>query len=317
MPSPLRARSLVRPEIEQKINALMARMTLTEKIGQLNQIGTSIYGGDLAKMAAANRPLIKTGRVGSILSLSGAAALNALQKVAVEESRLGIPLIFGYDVIHGLRTVTPIPLGEAAAWDPDLSREAAAMAAKEARAAGIHWTFAPMVDIARDPRWGRIAEGAGEDTYLGCALARARVEGFQGKKFGDPNYVAACAKHFAAYGGAEGGRDYNTVQMSEQLFRDVYLPPFTAAVNAGAGTIMCAFHDLNGVPCTGNRFLLTRILREELGFDGLVVSDYASIHEMIAHGFTANRAAAARLAVTAGTDMDMGTNIYVEHLAGP
>jgi beta-glucosidase len=314
MPAPVKATLPVSPSIERKVSALLARMTLAEKVGQLNQIGTSIYGGDLKKMVRKNRPLIKSGGLGSILSIFGAAAINTLQKIAVEESRLGIPLIFGYDVIHGLRTITPIPLAESAGWDPALVEAAAAMAAREARAVGLHWTFAPMVDIARDPRWGRIAEGAGEDTHLGCVLARARVKGFQGQDLAAPDRVAACVKHFAAYGGAEGGRDYNTVSMSEQQFREVYLPPFAAALNAGAATVMTAFHDFNGVPCTGSRFLFTRVLRAELGFAGFVVSDCYAVAEMIAHGFAADRADAGAKAVNAGTDMDMASHIYHEHL---
>jgi beta-glucosidase len=293
-------------EIEQKIDALVARMTLEEKLGQLQQLGGDVGG----KAEAALLELARKGLLGSTLGVRGARNANELQRAAVEGSRLKIPLIFGFDVIHGYRTIFPIPLGEAASWEPALAERSAYVAATEARAAGVQWTFAPMVDVARDARWGRIAEGAGEDAYLGSQMARARVRGFQGSDYSAPDRVAACAKHFAAYGAAESGRDYNTTDMSEQRLREVYLPPFKAAVDAGVATLMSAFNDLNGVPSSGNHFTLTKILRGEWGFDGFVVSDYTSVAEMIAHGYAADGADAARLSLTAGVDMEMVSRLY-------
>jgi beta-glucosidase len=231
----------------------------------------------------------------------------------VTESRLKIPLIFGFDVIHGYRTIFPIPLGEAASWDPAAVERAASIAAAEARAAGVHWTFAPMVDIARDPRWGRIAEGSGEDPYLGSLMARARVRGFQGSDFSAKDKVVACAKHWVAYGAAEAGRDYNTTDVSERSLREVYFPPFKAAVDAGVGTFMSAFNDLNGVPSSANPFTLTEVLRNEWKFDGFVVSDYTSVEELIKHGIAANGAEAAREALSAGVDMEMVSRLYNKH----
>lgn len=298
-----------RDDVERKVEALLARMTLEEKLGQLQQ-----SGGDVA--GKAQPPLFESaraGRLGSTLGVRGAANANELQRAAVEGTRLKIPLIFGFDVIHGYRTIFPIPLGEAASWDPAVAERSAHVAAAEARAAGLHWTFAPMVDVARDARWGRVAEGAGEDPYLGAALARARVRGFQGPDYSAHDRVVACAKHFAAYGAAEGGRDYNVTDMSEQRLREVYLPPFKAAVDAGVATLMSAFNDVNGVPATGNRFLLTKILRGEWGFDGFVVSDYTSVQEMIAHGYAADGADAARLALSSGVDMEMVGSLYNQH----
>ncbi|MDZ7265476.1 MAG: glycoside hydrolase family 3 C-terminal domain-containing protein, partial [candidate division KSB1 bacterium] len=251
----------------------------------------------------------------SFLNIRGAELYNKLQKIAVNESRLGIPLIVGNDVIHGYRTIVPIPLAEAASWDPELVARTAAMAAKEAAVSGTQWTFAPMVDIARDPRWGRIAEGSGEDPYLGAVLAQARVRGFQGQQLSDPFAVVACPKHFVGYGAAEGGRDYNTVDMSLQTLRDVYLPPFKAAVIAGAGTIMSAFNELNGLPASANGFTLNRILRDEWGFEGFVVSDWNSIGELLNHGIAADPAEAGRKALVAGVDMDMMGFVYINHLA--
>jgi beta-glucosidase len=292
--------------IEGKIDALVARMTLEEKLGQLQQLG-----GDTGGRAEPGLlELARRGVLGSTLGVRGARNTNELQRAAVEGSRLKIPLIFGFDVIHGYRTIFPIPLGEAASWDPTVAERAAYVAATEARAAGVHWTFAPMVDVARDARWGRIAEGAGEDTYLGSAMARARVHGFQGSDYSAPDRVVACAKHFVAYGAAEAGRDYNTTDMSEQRLREVYLPPFKAAVDAGVGTLMSAFNDLNGVPASGNHFTLTKILRGEWSFDGFVVSDYTSVQEMIAHGYAADGADAARLGLTTGVDMEMVSRLY-------
>jgi beta-glucosidase len=243
----------------------------------------------------------------------GAQRTNELQRIALTESRLKIPLIFGFDVIHGYRTIFPIPLGEAASWDPATVERAASIAAAETRAAGVHWTFAPMVDIARDPRWGRITEGSGEDPYLGSLMARARVRGFQGTDYSANNKVVACAKHWVAYGAAEAGRDYNTTDVSETTLREVYFPPFKAAVEAGVGTFMSAFNDLNGVPASANPFTLTDVLRGEWKFDGFVVSDYTSVEELIKHGLAANEADAAREALNAGVDMEMVSRLYNKH----
>src|ERR1700749_1096513 len=301
---PPRARGVRAPQgndIERRVNALVARMTLEEKLGQLQQLGGDIGGHANADLY----DLARAGKLGSTLGIRGARNTNDLQRAAVEGSRLKIPLIFGFDVIHGYRTIFPIPLGEAASFDPATAERSADVATTEARAAGIHWTCSPMVDVARDARWGRIAEGAGEDPYLGSALARARVRGFQGSDYSAQDRVVACAKHFAAYGAAESGRDYNTTDMSEQRLREIYLPPFKAAVDAGVATLMSAFNDINGVPSSGNPFTLTKILRGEWGFDGFVVSDYTSVTEMIAHGYAADGADAARLALWAGVDMEM------------
>lgn len=293
-------------DIERKVEALLARMTLEEKLGQLQQSGGDINGKANPDIIEAAR----AARLGSTLGVRGARNANELQRAAVEGTRLKIPLIFGFDVIHGYRTIFPIPLGEAASWDPATAERSSYVAATEARAAGLHWTFAPMVDVARDARWGRIAEGSGEDTYLGSAFARARVRGFQGSDYSAPDRVVACAKHFVAYGAAESGRDYNTTDMSEQRLREVYLPPFKAAVDAGVATLMSAFNDVNGVPASGNRFMLTKVLRGEWNFDGFVVSDYTSVTEMIAHGYAADGADAARLALSAGVDMEMVGQLY-------
>ncbi len=293
-------------DVERKVETLLARMTLEEKLGQLQQSGGDVAGKAEPRIIEEAR----SGRLGSTLGVRGARNANELQRVAVEGTRLKIPIIFGFDVIHGYRTIFPIPLGEAASWDPSAAERSAYVAATEARAAGLHWTFAPMVDVAHDARWGRIAEGSGEDTYLGSAFARARVRGFQGSDYSAPDRVVACAKHFVAYGAAEGGRDYNTTDMSEQRLREVYLPPFKAAVDAGVGTLMSAFNDLNGVPTSGNRSTLTNILRGEWGFDGFVVSDYTSVTEMIAHGYAADGADAARLALWSGVDMEMVGRLY-------
>ena len=284
-------------------------MTLEEKFGQLQQLDGEAGG--------AYRPehldLARKGVLGSTLNVRGAARVNELQRVAVEESRLKIPLIFAFDVIHGYRTIFPIPLGEAASWDPAAAERSAAIAAAEARSAGIAWTFAPMVDIARDARWGRIAEGAGEDPYLGAALARARVLGFQGRDYSAPDRVVACAKHWVAYGAAESGRDYNTTDVSERTLRSVYFPPFKAAVDAGVGTFMSAFNDLNGVPASANPWTLGEVLRREWRFDGMVVSDYNSVLELVNHGITAYPAGAARAALPAGVDMEMVSRSYATY----
>ena len=235
--------------------------------------------------------------------------------MAVNESRLGVPLVIGRDVIHGFRTIFPIPLGQAASWNPELVEAASAVAAREARSIGIHWTFAPMVDIARDPRWGRIAEGFGEDPYLASELAAAAVRGFQGDDLAAPDRIAACAKHFVGYGAAEGGRDYNTTVISPSLMRNVYLPSFHAAVDAGVATLMTSFNDVNGVPSSGNKHLLHDVLRKEWGFDGFVVSDWESIREMIPHGYAADGKDAARIGAVAGVNMDMSSPVYHENLA--
>ncbi|MCP4594660.1 MAG: glycosyl hydrolase [bacterium] len=302
-----------------RIENLLERMTLEEKLSQLTQrSGDDIDDADTPEARQKTEAFLATIRgaqMGSFLNVHGAERVNRLQRVAVEESRLGIPLIFGLDVIHGYKTIFPIPLAETCSWDPDLVTRAAAVAATEARAAGIHWTFAPMVDIARDPRWGRVAEGAGEDPYLGAVMAAARVRGFQGEDPAAADRLLACAKHFCAYGGAEAGRDYNTVDVSERTLREVYLPPFKAAVDAGVGTFMSAFNDLNGIPATANPFILTEVLRQKWGFEGFVVSDWDSIGELVQHGIAASPADSARLAITAGVDMDMCSFVYRAHLA--
>jgi len=304
----VRPLSAQRPAAEPQIDSLLARMTLEEKLGQLNQV--SVDGQPNAEQL----DLARKGLVGSFLNLAGADATHAAQHVAVTESRLHIPLILGLDVIHGYRTIFPIPLGEAASWDPEAVEAAAHVAAKEAAAAGVHWTFAPMVDIARDPRWGRIAEGSGEDPYLGSAMAAARVRGFQGKDLRAPDAVLATVKHFAAYGGAEGGRDYNTVDLSERTLREAYLPPYHAAIDAGAGSVMTSFNEIGGIPSTASPWLMTTLLRREWGFKGFVVSDWTAVAELLNHGVAGSRADAGKLALEAGVDMDMVSRIYVSDL---
>ncbi|HEV2915137.1 MAG TPA: beta-glucosidase BglX [Pyrinomonadaceae bacterium] len=307
---PLRvAESSSQADIEKRIDALVARMTLEEKLGQLQQLDGEANGN----FRPEHRELIRKGLLGSTLNVRGVQRTNELQRIAVEESRMKIPMIFGFDVIHGYRTIFPVPLGEASSWDPVAVERAASVAALEASATGVRWTFAPMVDIARDARWGRIVEGSGEDPYLGSVMARARVRGFQGSDYSAPEKVVACAKHWVAYGAAEAGRDYNSVDMSERTLREVYLPPFRAAANAGVGTFMSAFNDLNGVPTSGNPFTLTKILRDEWKFDGFVVSDYESIREMLNHGMPADEAEAARMALSAGVDMEMVSRLYNKH----
>jgi beta-glucosidase len=296
-------------EVERRINALLARMTLAEKLGQLQQLDGHADG----RYKDEHPDLVRRGLLGSTLNVRGVRQTNELQRIAVNESRLKIPLIFGFDVIHGYRTLFPIPLGEASSWDLESVELAATIAAREARAAGVHWTFAPMVDIARDPRWGRIAEGAGEDPYLGAAMARARVRGFQGANYSAPDRVVACAKHWVAYGAAEAGRDYNTTDMSEVTLREIYLPPFKAAIDAGVGTFMSAFNDLNGVPTSANPFTLTQILRREWKFDGFVVSDYESVRELMNHRLAATEQDAAREAINAGVDMEMVSRLFNKH----
>ncbi|MDE5761355.1 MAG: glycosyl hydrolase, partial [Bacteroides sp.] len=293
--------------IEQKIEALLSKMTLEEKLGQMNQI--SSYG-NIEDMSG----LIKKGEVGSILNEVDPVRVNALQRVAVEESRLGIPVLMARDVIHGFKTIFPIPLGQAASFNPQVAEEGARVAAIEASAAGIRWTFAPMIDVARDPRWGRIAEGCGEDTYLTSVMGTAMVKGFQSDSLSDPTAVAACPKHFVGYGAAEGGRDYNSTFIPERRLRNVYLPPFEAAAKAGAATFMTSFNDNDGVPSTGNTFILKDVLRKEWGFDGLVVTDWASASEMMSHGFAADPKEVAMKAVNAGVDMEMVSYTFVREL---
>ena len=300
--------------IARKVEAVLKQMTLDEKVGQMNQ-----YNGPWA----ATGPLtnddklldqVKAGKVGSMLNVTGVKRTRELQELAMQ-SRLKIPLLFGQDVIHGYRTIFPIPLAEAASWDSFAIEKAAMVAATEASAAGVHWTFAPMVDIARDPRWGRVMEGAGEDTYLGSVIARARVRGFQWNGLGNTGAVMACAKHFAAYGAAVGGRDYNSVDMSLRQLYETFLPPFRAAADAGAATFMNSFNDLNGVPATGNKLLQRDILKGQWNFKGFVVSDWGSVGEMIPHGFAKDNYEAAMLAANAGSDMDMESRSYINHLA--
>lgn len=295
--------------IDRKVDSLLALMTVEEKVGQLT-LYTSDWDVTGPTMREGYKEEIRKGRVGAIFNAFTARYTRGLQKIAVEETRLRIPLLFGYDVIHGHRTIFPIPLGQAASWDLEAIERADRIAAEEASAEGLHWTFAPMVDIARDPRWGRMAEGSGEDTYLGSRIAEARVRGFQGKGIGELNSVMACVKHFAAYGAAQAGRDYHSVDMSDRTFREVYLPPYTAAIQAGAATVMSSFNDFDGVPATASSYLLTDILRKELKFKGFVVSDYTSVMELIPHGVAADTASAAALALNAGLDMDMQAGFY-------
>lgn len=295
------------------IDSLLVEMTLEEKIGQMT-LFTSDWAVTGPTMRDNYKDDIISGRCGAIFNAHTAAYTRELQRMAVEESRLGIPLIFGYDVIHGHKTIFPIPLGEAASWDLDIIEKSARYSAMEAAAGGLHWTFNPMVDVARDPRWGRVAEGSGEDVYLGSLIARAKVKGYQGDDLSDPLTVAACVKHFAAYGAGQAGRDYHFVDMSERVLRETYLPPFKVAVDAGVATVMTSFNELNGVPATGNSFLLQDILRDEWGFRGFVVTDYTSINEMVNHGIVADDKAAGELAVNAGVDMDMQGAVFYNYL---
>jgi len=300
--------------IDQKIDSILALMTLDEKIGQLNQFaGTMNPTGPVTRRGDGS-DAIRKGQVGSVLNVVGAKRTREVQKMAVEETRLGIPLLIGFDVIHGYRTMFPIPLAESASWDLDLMKRTAAAAADEATAVGIHWTFSPNVDICRDARWGRIMEGAGEDPYLGSLIAKARVEGFQGDDLNAQNTVIACAKHFAAYGAAEAGRDYNTADMSDVVLRNDYLPPFKAAIESGVHTFMSGFHELNGVPTSASKYLLTDILRNEWGFKGFVVSDWASVREVATHGYAEDLKDAGYRAFIAGVDMDMESVAYLNHM---
>ncbi len=301
-------------EFDERVEPLLRQMTLEEKIGQI-----TLYTSDRDITGPSVRPEyegdIRAGRVGAVFNAYTAEFTADLQRLAVEHSRLGIPLLFGYDVVHGYKTIFPIPLGETASWDLVAMERSARIAASEAAAAGLHWTFAPMADVARDPRWGRVAEGAGEDTYLVSAVTAARVKGFQGDNLGSDDSVLACVKHLAAYGAAEGGRDYNTVDISERTLREVYLPPFAAAVDAGAASVMTAFNEIAGVPSTANRWLLQDVLRQEMNFKGFVVSDYTGINELIPHGTAADLAAAAEQAFNAGVDMDMQGGAYQQELS--
>ena len=303
--------------LDQKVETLLSKMTLEEKIGQMNQYnGFWDFTGPAPKGGHAEKKYedLKNGLVGSMLNVRGVKDVTAVQKVAVEETRLGIPLIIGFDVIHGYKTISPIPIAEAASWDLVAIKKSAEMAALESSAAGINWTFAPMVDISRDARWGRVMEGAGEDPYLGSKIAEARVNGFQGNNLSLNSTIAACAKHFAAYGFAEGGRDYNTVDIGTSTLYNMVFPPFIAAKNAGVKTFMNSFNELNGVPATGNKYLQRDILKEKWAYDGFIVSDWGSITEMIAHGHAKDGQHAAELALNAGSDMDMESYLYVKHL---
>jgi beta-glucosidase len=300
--------------IDQRVDSVMKLMTLEEKVGQLNQ-----YSGSWAHTGPITEDhnilqQVREGKLGSMLNINGVAHTKELQEIAMQ-SRLKIPLLFGQDVIHGYRTTFPIPLAEAASWDLEAMEMSARIAGMESAAGGIHWTFAPMVDIARDPRWGRVMEGAGEDPWLGAQIAKARVKGFQGKGLGNLDAVMACAKHFAAYGAAIGGRDYNSVDVSEHSLWETYLPPFKAAADAGVATFMNSFNDLNGVPASASKYLQTDILKGKWNFSGFIVSDWGSIGEMIQHGYSPNNKAAALAAINAGNDMDMESRSYIDHLA--
>jgi beta-glucosidase len=302
------------PKMDRFVADLMAKMTLDEKVGQLNLL-TSNWESTGPTMRDSYKEDVRAGRVGAIFNAYTAKYTRELQALAVEGTRLKIPLIFGYDVIHGHRTIFPISLGEAASWDLQAIEKSARISAIEASAEGIHWTFSPMVDIARDARWGRISEGSGEDVYLGSLIAKARVRGYQGDDLSRPDTILATAKHFAAYGAAQAGRDYHTVDISERTLRDVYLPPFKAAADAGAATFMTSFNEYDGVPASGNRHLLTDVLRDKWGFKGFVVTDYTSINEMVPHGYAKDLKQAGEQAINAGVDMDMQGAVYMENLA--
>jgi beta-glucosidase len=306
--------NLSNPATEKKIDALLQKMTLEEKVGQLVQYSAGQPTGP-GTGRTDYQDMIQKGQIGALFNITTAREANAFQRVAMEKSRLQIPLVFGLDVIHGYRTEFPIPLGLAATWVPEIVQRAARVAAREASASGIRWAFSPMLDIARDARWGRMAEGFGEDPYLDAAMARAYVLGYQGEQLNAPDSVAACPKHLVGYGAAEGGRDYNSVEISEHTLREFYLPPFHAAIDAGAATIMTAFNSLNGVPASANRFIIKQILRKEWGFQGLVDSDWTSIGELIPHGIANDPATAARKAILAGVEMDMVSSFYHDTLA--
>jgi len=306
------------PVIEEKIDSILKLMTLEEKVGQMNQYngfydvtGPSPEEGD----SKTKYDQLRNGSVGSMLNVRGVKEVRAVQKIVIEESRLGIPLIIGFDVIHGYRTISPIPLAEAASWDMEAIKKSASVAASEAAAAGINWTFAPMIDISRDARWGRVMEGAGEDPFLGSRIAEARVRGFQGEDLSSVTTIAACAKHFAAYGFSESGKEYNTVDIGTSTLYNIVFPPFKAAADAGVKTFMNSFNELNGIPATGNIFLQREILKKQWNFNGFIVSDWASIAEMIPWGFSQDLREAAKSAIIAGSDMDMESKAYVNHLS--
>jgi beta-glucosidase len=306
--------SLTDPAIEKRVDALLQQMTLEEKVGQLVQYSSGAPTGPSAGKADYPNMIVR-GEVGSLFNLDSAHAANQYQHIAVEKSRLHIPLLFGLDVIHGFRTTFPVPLALASTWDPSIVEKSARIAAQESSAAGVRWAFSPMVDIARDPRWGRMVEGAGEDPYLGSAMARAYVRGYQGNSLNDKESIAACVKHFVGYGAVEGGRDYNTAEISEHTLREVYLPPFYAAIREGSASLMSSFNTINGLPATANPFTLTQILRKEWEFPGLVVSDWTSVGELVAHGIALDKSDAARKAMNAGVDMDMVSDSYHQRLA--
>ncbi|KAF0204391.1 MAG: hypothetical protein FD170_296 [Bacteroidetes bacterium] len=299
--------------IDQRVDSLLKLMTLEEKIGQMNQYSGFEEATGPVTEEADKLEQLRRGMIGSMLNVTGATKTRQAQEVALQ-SRLRIPLLFGQDIIHGYRTIFPIPLAEAASWNLEAIELSARVAATEASAAGVHWTFAPMVDISRDPRWGRVMEGAGEDPYLGSLVAVARVNGFQGNGFGSPDALMACGKHFAAYGAAIGGRDYNSVDMSLQHLHNDYLKPFKAAVDAGVATMMTAFNDINGIPATANKYILRHLLRDEWNFKGFVVSDWGSVGEMINHGYSADEADAAKAALLGGCDMDMESRCYIKNM---
>ena len=306
--------SLTDPAIEKRVDALLKQMTLEEKVGQLAQYSSGAPTGPSA--GNADYPnMIARGEVGSLFNLDSAHTANQYQHIAVDKTRLHIPLLFGLDVIHGFRTTFPVPLALASTWDPSIVEKYARIAAQESSAAGVRWIFSPMVDIARDPRWGRIVEGAGEDPYLGSVMARAYVRGYQGKSLSDKESVAACVKHFVGYGAAEAGREYNTAEISEHTLREIYLPPFYAALREGSASLMSSFNTLNGLPATANPFTLTQILRKEWGYPGLVVSDWTSVGELVGHGIGRDKSIAAQKAMNAGVDMDMVSDSYHQHLA--
>ena len=313
-PSALNRASLTDPTIDKRVEALLKQMTVEEKVGQLAQYSSGAPTGPSA--GNADYPnMIARGEVGSLFNLDSAHAANQYQHIAVDKTRLHIPLLFGLDVIHGYRTTFPVPLALASTWDPVIVEKAARIAAQEASAAGVRWVFSPMVDIARDPRWGRIVEGAGEDPYLGSLMARAYVRGYQGKSLSDKESVAACVKHFVGYGAVEGGRDYNTAEISEHTLREIYFPPFYAGIREGSASLMSSFNTLNGLPATANPFTLTQILRNEWQFPGLVVSDWTSVGELVPHGIARDKGVAAQKAMNAGVDMDMVSDSYHQHLA--
>src|SRR5262245_61582734 len=302
------------PSLDARVETLLSKMTLEEKVGQLVQFSAGQATGP-GTGRTDYEDMLAQGQIGALFNLSKAKEINRYQRIAVTKSRLKIPLVFGLDVIHGYRTIFPVPLALASTWDPLIVEQAARVAAQEASASGIRWTFSPMVDIARDARWGRITEGAGEDPFLGSAMSAAYVRGYQGTRLDAPDSIAACAKHYVGYGAAEGGRDYNSTELSEHTLRQADLPPFRAAVDAGAATLMTGFNAINGVPASANPFTLRHVLREEWGFGGVVDSDYESVRELIHHGIANDRETAARKGFLGGVDMDMVSSVYHDHLA--